>query len=256
MKQQFGATALFFVLAVPVIIADRYWGSAEAAPEVVITSEVSSALTKDFEMTTGAAPTADEQQRLEARWVRDELMVSRAKELGLDRGDPIIRRRLLHKMRELASLGDAPTDEELRAYYEEHAERYVIPDRVDIDVVIPRAEDDTDKLLAGLRSGASPASMGRPSSLGVRQRGLIEEVVRNRLAVKTPAEVMTHTVGEWAAHTTRDGTILIRVVTRQGARPRPFESVRAKIHDALDTKRRKERLSGYEESLYRRWQAR
>ena len=222
----------------------------------MFTSEVSTALAKDFELTTGAAPTADEQERLEARWVRDELMVSRAKELGLDRGDPIIRRRLLHKMRELASLGDAPTDEELRAYYKENAERFMVPDRVDVDVVTPRAEDDPAMLLASLRSGASPASVGRPTSLGVRQRGLTEEVVRARLAVKAPAEVMSQTVGEWAAYTTRDAMILIRVVARQGARPRPFESVRVKIHDALDTKRRKERLSRYEESLFRRWQAR
>jgi hypothetical protein len=253
MKRQLGATAFFFALALPVILLDRYGSGNEADDLVVLTGEVSKSLSFDFQNTTGKPPGPAELKRLEERWVRDELMLQRAKSLGIADGDPIIRRRLLHKMRELASLGPGPSTETLQAYYAEHASEYATPERVDVDVVLPKKTDNTDSLVQRLRAGADPGTVGRPSSLGVRQRGLTAETLRRRLAVEDPNMVIHQSVGTWAAHSTASGMVIIRVVQSYGAAARPFAQVQSKIYDLLDSRLRRERLNAFEEALYTQW---
>jgi len=254
MKRQFGATAVFFLLAVPIILVDRYWGAQESAGDVKVTAEVSAALIKEYEATAGNPPKSDELARLEERWIRDELMLKRAKTLGLDKGDPIIRRRLLHKMRELASLGEPPTRVELTEYYEANAAKYTRSERVDVDVVIPHDEDDVDALLARLQAGVDPGDVGRPSSFGVRQRGLTVKTLTGRLAIREAERVLSQELGVWAVYSTGTGNILLRVAQRHGSSIRPFNEVQGIILDTLDSQRRRERLDRFEDRLYRQWE--
>ena len=66
-------------------------------------------------------------------FVDRELLFRSALELGLDRDDPIVRRRLIQKMRYLLNIEPAQisvSEEEILAYFEAHRERYIRRERV------------------------------------------------------------------------------------------------------------------------------
>jgi hypothetical protein len=79
-----------------------------------------------------AAPSADEMQSLIDTRVREEILYREALALGLDKDDTIVRRRLAQKMEflfeDVAALRE-PTADELRAWFERHAERFTLAAR-------------------------------------------------------------------------------------------------------------------------------
>lgn len=98
--------------------------------------------------------------------------------LGLDRDDPIIRRRLIQKLRfvheDLAAADAVPDDDALRALRDADPARYTIPERLAVTHVLaaagrhpdPRAA--ADDLRARLLAGADPAGLGDPCVHGQR----------------------------------------------------------------------------------------
>jgi hypothetical protein len=77
-------------------------------------------------------PTVAEMRGLVEERVREEVLSREAVALGLDKDDEIIKRRLVQKMnflaQDLAAL-QAPTDAELRAWYEQNSDRFALPPR-------------------------------------------------------------------------------------------------------------------------------
>ncbi len=77
-------------------------------------------------------PTNDELAGLIRQWIGEEILFREAIDRGLDQGDELVRRRLVQKMngiaRGLTELSE-PSDGELRTFYEEHTDRYIVPAR-------------------------------------------------------------------------------------------------------------------------------
>jgi hypothetical protein len=99
---------------------------------IVVTPGQVDRLASSFAATWQRPPTERELQGLVADHIREEVYFREALALGLDRDDIIIRRRLRQKVEFLTQdLADAvdPTDQELRAFLEEHVDDYRIPDR-------------------------------------------------------------------------------------------------------------------------------
>ena len=75
-------------------------------------------------------PTQDELTRLVVDRVREEVLYREALALDLDENDVLVRRRLAEKL-EMAlndvAATDEPSDDDLRRYFESHADRYVEP---------------------------------------------------------------------------------------------------------------------------------
>ncbi|MCZ6890548.1 MAG: peptidyl-prolyl cis-trans isomerase, partial [Gammaproteobacteria bacterium] len=75
-------------------------------------------------------PTQDELTRLVADRVREEVLYREALALNLDENDVLVRRRLAQKLEmalnDVAALVE-PADEDLRRYFDAHAQRYVEP---------------------------------------------------------------------------------------------------------------------------------
>src|SRR4051812_42950996 len=65
---------------------------------IVVSSAFLDALRQDHARRTGHPPTADEERGLVERHVDEEVLYREALALGLDRGDVIVRRRLIQKM--------------------------------------------------------------------------------------------------------------------------------------------------------------
>lgn len=85
-----------------------------------------------FSEQNGRPPTQAELSPLLDAWVRNEVMYREALAMGLDRGDEMIRERIVHKMRVLI-FGDvtigAASPAELRAWFEANRRRYDTPVR-------------------------------------------------------------------------------------------------------------------------------
>src|SRR4051812_24882196 len=100
-------------------------------------------------------PTAVELNELLATLLEEELMANEARALGLDRGDTIVRRRLAQKLTFLVDdttrIAD-PSEDELRRYYTDHAERYRDEPRISFSHVFfspaRRAHADGDARMA------------------------------------------------------------------------------------------------------------
>jgi parvulin-like peptidyl-prolyl isomerase len=79
-----------------------------------------------------AAPSREEMQSLVDARVREEILYREALAFGLDKEDTIVRRRMAQKMEflfeDVAALRE-PTADELRAWFEENAERFTLPAR-------------------------------------------------------------------------------------------------------------------------------
>ena len=99
-----------------------------AAPdEIVVSRSQVEGLVMQFERVWQRAPTAEERQALIDSWVRDEVFYREALAMGLEQDDPVVRRRLSQKVQFILDTGSAsgpPTDAELQAWLDAHADRY------------------------------------------------------------------------------------------------------------------------------------
>ena len=99
---------------------------------VTVAGEQVDALRARWDAQWGRPPTDRELQGLIDEAVREEILYREALRLGLDRDDPIVRRRLAQKMtfmlEDNAQL-PAPGAREVEAYFAAHAERYREPRR-------------------------------------------------------------------------------------------------------------------------------
>ncbi len=111
-------------------------------------------------------------------WVREEIAVREAMSAGLDRDDTVIRRRLRQKLEFLAedeAEAKAPTDDELKAWLDAHAEQFRTEPRVAFrQVFVSRdrrgssADADAVSILTRLKAtgaAARTAEFGDPTML-------------------------------------------------------------------------------------------
>src|SRR5262249_30114133 len=123
----------FLVLGVALFALHRVIAPRPPGRTIAVTPEVAEGLARDHERRTRAAPSADERRALIDRYVESELLYREALALGLDRGDTIVRRRLVQKMQfvlETAGDGEQPGDDELRALIARAPERWAQPTRL------------------------------------------------------------------------------------------------------------------------------
>ncbi len=115
-------------------------------------------------------PTDEEMAGLIDSWIREEVLYREALALGLDRDDPIVRRRLAQKIellfQDLATQAE-PTRQDLSDFYQRQAERFTDPERRSfrhVYINVDRAGADAERLaieaLERLRSGADPGQVG------------------------------------------------------------------------------------------------
>ena len=141
------ALALFAVAGIAIAAVQWHRSRRDA---IVATSEVVSDLEEERRALLGRALTDVERQRLLEDWVDQEVLVREAYRRGLDRGDGVIRHRLVEKMRALlAEKRKEPSREELLAFHLEHEERYRSPARVSLEHVFVGKSDEAARSSRG-----------------------------------------------------------------------------------------------------------
>jgi hypothetical protein len=126
----------FLVIGAALFLYFHFSGGGSAGPgstRIVISSGQIAHLEAGFTRTWSRPPSEAELKALIDEWVREEVAVREAMAAGLDRDDTVMRRRLRQKLEFLVEdSADAspPTDEELKAWFAQHADQYRAEPRV------------------------------------------------------------------------------------------------------------------------------
>ena len=244
---------LVFLLLGSGLFAGQRW-RADADDErrvVTVTDEQVDALRARWDAQWGRPPTDRELQGLLDEMVREEILYREALRLGLDRGDPIVRRRLAEKMtfmlEDNAQL-PAPGVREVEAYFAAHAERYREPPRTTFRHVYlsgdrrADARRDAAVLLHVVRDGEADGwrRAGDPFPLLREYTDRTDREIAELFGADFAAALDGLPAGDWrgpieSAH----GTHLVQVLNRTAPRPPALDDVRERIvPDLLEEQRR------------------
>jgi hypothetical protein len=195
-------------------------------------------------------------------YVKEEIATREAVDMGLDRDDTIIRRRLRQKLEFLvedAAGAAAPTEAELQAWLDKHSESFRAEPQIAFRQVYVSPERhganfraDAEKLLARLRAAgpdASTAGLGDPTMLPAEQPlEPLRETIRS-FGEEFAQELMKIEPGKWTGPVESPyGLHLVLVRERVAASLPELSAIRPQVERELFAQRRKKEL----QSLYER----
>lgn len=260
------APAVHFVLLGGLLFALHRWVAPGTVPRRMIALSASAidGLREDHRQRHGVPPTAEEETQMVRRLVDDELLYREALALGLDRGDIIVRRRLVQKM-EFVSERSAkePTDKELEDYLAVNRERYQSAAAITFEHVFVGRDRHADpagvarRLAEELGRGQDPARVGDPF---LRGRELVQVTQAQVAAVfggAFAAKAMGLDVGVWSSPMPSSyGLHLLRVHEKVPARLPDLAEVRGRALSDLRENRRAQNRRAELERLRARYDVR
>ncbi|MCC6848594.1 MAG: peptidyl-prolyl cis-trans isomerase [Deltaproteobacteria bacterium] len=241
----------FVVLGAALFALHRAVAPPAATNVIVVTTALQRGFQQEHARRHGRAPTAEEQRALVDRYVETEVMLREALALGLDRGDIIVRRRLVQKMEFLNQDREplpAPTDADLAAFLARHAERYRLAGRTTVAHVFVSARlhpDDAEtiaeELRARLAAGEDPASLGDPFLRGREFREATEGELGGVFGPELARRLQGAPVGVWVGpYRSSFGLHLVRIAERSGGRPATVDEVRRELGRDWEEERRRD----------------
>jgi hypothetical protein len=215
---------------------------APAAPSsrIVVTTAVQRGFQQEHLRRHGRLPTAEETRALVDRYVDTEVMLREALALGLDRGDIIVRRRLVQKM-EFLNQGTEPlpppTDAALRAFLDAHAERYQLASRLSLEHVFvsnqahPRdAAAVATELRVRIEAGEDPERLGEPFLRGRVLKAQSEGELAGVFGPAFADAAFALAPDVWSGPIASSfGQHLVRVFDRTGGRPATVDEARREL---------------------------
>jgi parvulin-like peptidyl-prolyl isomerase len=195
-------------------------------------------MTAVFERTWQRVPTPDDVKALIDDYVRDEVFYREGVAMGLDREDPLIRRRMRQKVEFLAeSMNGVPeaSDAALQEYLDGHRERFTSPARVTFRQVYlgAAADADTTRLLARLNKlgdSDAAADIGRPTQLDAGMNLAPSTDIARSFGRQFAQTLVAIPPGAWRGPIASDyGLHLVRVSERVEARGPTLDEVREPV---------------------------
>lgn len=235
----------FTIAGFALFIAGRYYQKQTSAYRIVETPAHTAEIANRYALQFGSQPDAATLEALVKRDLHDEILFRQGLALGLDKGDEIVRRRVVQKMQFL--LQDLhppaePTDAQLTAFFNAHRSRYVQPAHVTFSHIYFSADKDganaarkrATEVLAKLPAGTTRApDLGDPfPDLYDFSNYDTEQVLR--LFGHTPFAdaVFKAPVGKWSGpFRSAYGWHLIYVDARESEESPPI----SKVRDAVRT---------------------
>ena len=210
----------------------RMWSGEGSTVE--ISSSAVSAQEADFTRRTGSPPDATERALILEAMVEEEILYREGRSLSLEAGDPILRRRVVARMRLLmaATAPAEPTDDDLRALLAQAPERYTRPPRLSLVHVFldasrhPSLPDAQRRVEAMLLAGADPIGLGDPFLHGRTFTDTDEAALAERFGTDFAAEVIALSAGEWWPVRSRYGEHLVWIEAHEPARPATLSQAR------------------------------
>jgi len=255
-----------FVL-IGVLLAVLEWvagGGATSADArtLVVDDATRRGLAEDFEHEHGRAPSEAELAPIVESWVDQEVLYREGLLRGLDRDDVRVRQRVVSLMAarvEAEHPIDDPTEEEIRAYFDAHADRYAEESRLDFTHVYVEGTDEAAEarartLLTTLAEGGSPIGLGDTFTGGRTYRGRRIVDLVETFGPGFVEGIDAQALGSWALRRSRTGVHLVRIERRTAASEAAFDRARLDVEHDLMEEARRERSRRALDELRARWE--
>ena len=228
------------------------------ATRIVVDQAQAEVLAQQFETTWHRPPTDQERAGLIETYVHDEILYREGRSLGLDRDDPVIKRRVRQKIEVIAEeivSRESPGDAELAAYLQANPAAFKRPTIVSFEQIFlgPEGSGGLERRLAdarlALERGADPGSLGQPTLLPSREDSVGVDLVAKRFGGQFGAQLETVPLGQWTGPVVSSfGVHLVLVHERVPTALPSLEEARPLIAREWESGRRKRAL----EENYRR----
>jgi len=226
----------FMILGAAIFSVDALFSEPEDSG-VLLPDAVGVALEADFVRRMGRVPDPQERATLEAGWVDEELLFREGRRLGLERGDPIVRRRVIQRMKALQRTMypvDTPEDDALLDWMETHADRYQRPARASFEHLFssgrhPDAKARALQIQRAQRAGDDKGAVGDPFPHGPREASMSIADVERQFGRAFSDVVSKAVLEKWTLAPSEFGWHVIRVGEREPAGPADLEDVREAV---------------------------
>jgi len=259
----------FLTIGALLFLGFHFWGGGgQDSNRIVITPGQIDSMVMRFTRTWQRAPTHKELKGLLDDYVRGEIAAREARRMGLDRDDTVIQRRLRQKLEFMAEdvlNAQPPTDEELQAWMQEHADKfriepgigffqvYLNPDRRGNSI-----QDDAQKMLEQLRAAGPPTenisagdTLMLPGQVDLTRLSGIKRMFGSRFV----DEIIQVEPGRWTGPLSSGyGLHLVYVTERKESRMPAFAEVRQSVEREFLALRRNRELDAMYEKLLERYQ--
>jgi hypothetical protein len=223
----------FLVLGTLLFVANAVLTPAIPKERLIeVTPEVRQSIVDTYKEATNHEPTPDELNRLIDTWILNEITYREALAQGLDKGDDMIRERIMQKMRLLIFSNitvEQPTETDLEAWLDSRRARFDVPERLsffDLPIGGPDAQAEAEETLRQIRSGTEPESVrARAQGLAQRPRSSVEEVF-GKPFVDALVELP---LGSWQALAGDQGWHIVRLDEIAPGRPVTVDEVRSAL---------------------------
>jgi len=141
-------------------------GRSDAADEIVVTRGQLQSMTAQFTRVWQRPPTPDELNGLVESWLREEIFYRAGLAQGMDRGDPVVRRRIAQKL-EFVADGQTPvppSDAQLQAWLDAHSDKYRVEVRYTMRQIYFDPARRGERLDADLAAAQRALAGGRPAA--------------------------------------------------------------------------------------------
>lgn len=238
-------------------------GKSAAPDEIFISRGQQENLLNTFSRTWQRPPTPQEFQGLLQDYIRQEIAYRESQEMGLDRDDIVIRRRLRQKLEmlaeDVASLA-VPSEEELQRYLDENLTDFMVEPRLTLRHIYfsrdrrgPQAGRDAAELLERINAEApsgDPGELGDPLPLPADIVDLRESEIARLFGSVFSDGLEGLETGRWVGPVESGfGLHLVFIEERVAGRAPELDEVRDAVQRELLSQRRRDAVDGLYDRL-------
>lgn len=208
-----------------------------------------------FEEGQGRSPSGLEINNMVIVWAQNEILYREARRMGLDRGDDMIRNRLILKIRNVLFnnvVVNDPTEAQLQAFFEFNKAAYYIPERYDIEMIALPTDYDLVSAQAVLERAVSEGIpdaylanryeyKNRPQNnlvemFGVQESNTLLASMSNEKPNEKPNEELTEkpNANRWVLISPGQRHHLVRITAKREAVEPALDSVRSQVTQDYD----------------------
>jgi len=177
-------------------------------------------------------PTPAEMRQFLARWLDNEVLYREGLALGLDKGDPAMRERVIFKALNVVQAGVVlPSIDEkgLAAWFEANRKRYDVPTRLTFDEAVPSGDTAPESLrrfVEALNGQGTPELEASLRSFKQRPRDTVAAAYGEPFAAKLEELAP----GTWTALESSTGLRAVRLQERKEGRKATYGDVRDTVY--------------------------
>jgi hypothetical protein len=222
----------FLLIGVALFAADHLISGRNDDPRaIVVDAAVDNQARQVFKAARGRDPNEDELYALRRVWLDNEVLYREGLALQVDKGDQMIRDRVIFKALSVieAGLKLPPIDEKtLREWFERNRAKYDEPARYEFQEAVVAGENSE----AALRSFANALNAGTPgdAKAGLRVfKGRPQPSLVQSYGAQLVSALDSSRPGEWQVLPTRQGPKVMRLESIAPAKPAVFEALRGVV---------------------------